>query len=92
MQFAETFRDYLLTEHRPRPLSPAAAGNYVSRLQRVERLTGIDFDRFDTSPHSVEALIRLMRELGSSAKWTEGVQNDCATAMRRFAEFLRKRK
>lgn len=84
MQSADAFREYLLKEHQE-PLTTRAAADYVSRLNRIERL--LDLDDFDISSSNIESLINRMRAKFSSFGISDRVQNDCATALRRYAEF-----
>ena len=84
MDSADAFREYLSKEH-VEPLTTKAAADYVSRLHRVERL--LDLDDFDISPENVETLIERMRKRFTSFGIGDRVQSDCATALRRYAEF-----
>ena len=84
VESSDAFREYLLKEH-VEPLTTRAASDYVSRLHRVERL--LDLDDFDISPDNVEALIERMRKRLTSFGVGDRVQSDCATALRRYAEF-----
>ena len=84
VESSDAFHEYLLKMH-VEPLSTRAAADYVSRLHRVERL--IDLDDFDISPENVESLIERVRSRFTSLGISDGVKNDCATALRRYAEF-----
>jgi hypothetical protein len=89
MQSADAFREYLLKEH-VEPLKPKPAGDYVSRLHRVERL--LDLDDYDISSDNVDTLIKRMRKRLASFGVNDAVQNDCATALRSYAEFRSSRR
>lgn len=85
------FRAWLQTtyasENTKRPLSPAAAGDYASRLRRLSRLTGQNVE--DTPP---EKLDYFLDWLSANAELRQSIHSkgvaDLEVAVRRYREFL----
>jgi hypothetical protein len=83
----ERFREFLLRDQsklsRSGPLSSRAAGNYVSRCNRVQKMLGAPLDRLLDN----EGLETICEVLTRSGEGSRGSMSDCQTAVRRYAEF-----
>ena len=84
------FRTYLEQDHASdagKPLSPAAAGDYVSRCRRVEKLLGCDLDSDGPTAEAIAARIEAHPDTTNAA-----VLRDLQTAVRRYFEFRQSRR
>ena len=87
----EAFQRHLTTDHRSastgRPFGQHAAGDYPSRLRRLEKLLGTSLE--DAPPMVLRALAKdLRQDPRIIAEVSPKVMGDLARALREYADFL----